>query len=156
MISGDNNKIIFHPSVETFKSFRIISMQNNNLVEIGKNFAGGYGLKIDFVFQNDLTVKIGDSCLFGHNINFMLGDFHTIYSTEDNSVINKPKKGINIGNHVWLGKNVTVLKDSGVGDNSVVALGSIITKSFTRNNVVLAGSPARVVKENVNWDNANT
>ena len=51
-----------------------------------------------------------------------------------------------IGNNVWIGMNATILKGVTIGDNSVVAAGSVVTKSVPA-NVVVAGNPAVVIKK---------
>lgn len=52
--------------------------------------------------------------------------------------------GGRIGNNVVIGRDVTMLKGSSIGNNSVVALGSVITKPMPDNSVI-AGVPARVL-----------
>lgn len=51
-----------------------------------------------------------------------------------------------IGENVWIGSSSTILPGVTVGDNSVVAAGAVVTKDVPKNAVV-AGVPARVVKE---------
>jgi acetyltransferase-like isoleucine patch superfamily enzyme len=53
---------------------------------------------------------------------------------------------IKIQDKVWLGMNVTVLKGVTIGEGSVVAAGSIVTKDVPPWTLV-AGNPARVIKE---------
>lgn len=61
-----------------------------------------------------------------------------------------PRTGFNasiiIENNVWLGANVSVLKGVTIGKNTVVAAGSLVTKSLP-SNVVAAGVPARIIKQ---------
>lgn len=63
---------------------------------------------------------------------------------------NDPRTGPNapvvIADNVWLGINVTVMKGVTIGENTVVAAGSIVTKSLPA-NVVAAGIPAKVIKK---------
>lgn len=54
-------------------------------------------------------------------------------------------KPVVIGNNVWIGRRVMFMAGSGVGDNCVVAAGSIVTKLFP-SNVVVGGAPACVLK----------
>lgn len=51
-----------------------------------------------------------------------------------------------LGDNVWLGANSMVLPNVKLGNNIVVASGSVVTKSFPENNLVLAGVPAKIIK----------
>lgn len=55
-------------------------------------------------------------------------------------------KPVRIGERVWLGAHVTVLKGVSIGDGSVVGAGSVVTKSLPP-GVVAVGNPARVIRE---------
>lgn len=154
-INGDNNYICIKPNKSKISTLKIIEIGSNNKIFIGENLRTTGLCKIDFANQNNLELRIGDNCLFGQHIEMMLGDWHSIYDDNDNC-INKPQKGISIGNNVWLARNITILKDASVADNSVVGYGSVVTKQFLTPNIIIAGSPAKVVKENIHWDTKNT
>lgn len=51
---------------------------------------------------------------------------------------------IKIGNNVWLGQNVSILKGVTIGDNVIIGFGSVVTKSIPSNSVA-AGAPAKVI-----------
>jgi maltose O-acetyltransferase len=51
-----------------------------------------------------------------------------------------------IGNNVWLGAGVTVLKGVTIGENTLVAAGSLATHSLPA-NVVAGGIPAKIIRE---------
>jgi len=55
------------------------------------------------------------------------------------------RKGISIGENCWIGAKVTILDGVTIGNGCVVAAGSIVTKSFERNEVI-GGIPAKVIK----------
>lgn len=59
-----------------------------------------------------------------------------------NCVISSPVK---LGNDVWIGANSTVLKGVEIGNRTIVAAGSVVTKSFP-SDVLVAGNPAKIVK----------
>ncbi len=54
-------------------------------------------------------------------------------------------KPVVIGCNVWLGARATILKGVTIGDNAVVATGSVVTRDVAANTVV-AGVPARAVR----------
>lgn len=53
--------------------------------------------------------------------------------------------GLKIGDRVWIGTNVTILGDLEIGDDVVIAAGSVVVSSIPANSIA-AGAPARVVK----------
>ena len=55
-------------------------------------------------------------------------------------------KSIVVKRNAWLGANVTVLAGVTIGENAIVAAGSVVTKDVP-DNMVVAGSPARVIRE---------
>ena len=152
VVNGDNNVINIQSNTKTkIKSLRIRAVGSNNTINIGKNISMSDGVDIDFANTNNLFLHIGDDCLFGQSVKFMLGDHHKIFSLNDRKEINIPQKGIYIGDNVWLARKVTIMKDSKVSNNSVVGYGSLVTKKFEKENVIIAGVPAKIVKENIYW-----
>ena len=97
-----------------------------------------------------MKIVLGDGCLFSTNVVFRTGDSHSILDVNSSERINHAES-IVIGNHVWFGNNTTILKGVNIADDSIVATGAIVTKVFKQKNVILAGSPAKIVKENVKW-----
>lgn len=94
---------------------------------------------------------VGADCMFSSGIYISVSDFHTIVSLTDGDRINKGKD-ITIGNHVWLGRDVKVLKGVSIADDSIVGIGSIVTKSLTESNSIYVGAPAKLVKKGVDWN----
>lgn len=96
------------------------------------------------------TISIGDDCLLAKGIQVRVGDSHSIFSVKNHQRINH-SKGVTIGNHVWIGEQVTILKGVNIGENSVIGTGAIVTANIPKNTVA-AGIPAKIVKENITWD----
>lgn len=63
--------------------------------------------------------------------------------------INQAKQ-IHIMDHVWLADGVTILKGVTVGTGSIVGINAVLTKSIG-NNVIAAGNPAKVIKEQIHY-----
>jgi NDP-sugar pyrophosphorylase family protein len=70
-------------------------------------------------------------------------DWHGIYDRIERNAVPAP---IRIGNNVWIGDHALVLKGVTIGDNSIVGAGAVVTRDVPA-NVVVAGNPARIVKE---------
>lgn len=95
------------------------------------------------------SINIGNDCALSWGLTIIDSDFHSIiYNTVKNNVVCEP---INIGNHVWVGCNVTILKGVNIGDNSIIAAGSIVNKDVPKNCLV-AGNPARIIKQDISWN----
>jgi acetyltransferase-like isoleucine patch superfamily enzyme len=61
------------------------------------------------------------------------------------------ERNINIGERCYLGSAVRFAPGSSVGDNCIIGLGSIVTKEFKLKNAIIAGHPAKIIKENYDW-----
>ena len=75
-------------------------------------------------------IKIGDYCKFGNNLVIVDHD-HNYHSKEPEFISDE----IVIGNRVWVGANVVILKGSKIGDDCVIAAGSIVNGSVPPNTV---------------------
>lgn len=60
---------------------------------------------------------------------------------------NFPGEPIVIGDDVWVGANVTILKGAKIGSGCVIATGSVVVRGEYPANSILAGSPAKVIKQ---------
>jgi len=89
--------------------------------------------------------------MFASNIIIRPSDGHSIYDINTKELLNKGENII-IGNHVWSGLNSIFLKGARVADNSIIGANSLVNKKFHEENVIIAGSPAKIVKRGVNWD----
>lgn len=90
-------------------------------------------------------IKIGDNCAIARGVIIRDYDAHTIIG--DNYQISKP---IMIGNKVWIGNRAIILKGVTIGDGAIIAAGAIVTKDVPAKSVV-AGNPARIIRENIRW-----
>ena len=95
------------------------------------------------------SISIGNDCMLGSNIKIWNGELHPIYSLTSKKRLNNAKS-IEIGDHVWIGSDVVILKGSNVSEGSVVGVRSLV-KGKVEKNVVVAGSPARKIRDNIKW-----
>jgi acetyltransferase-like isoleucine patch superfamily enzyme len=94
-------------------------------------------------------INIGRDCMFSTDIHMDPSDMHPIFDRATGERLN-PAQDINIGDHVWLGTRVLVLKGARIGSGTIVGAGSIVSGTLP-GDVLAVGSPAKVVRENVVW-----
>jgi acetyltransferase-like isoleucine patch superfamily enzyme len=136
-IEGDRNLVRFHPTCKLVNtSFRLLG---NDLSESAR-----------FVAHGGTELEVGPDCMFAYDVEVRTSDSHSILDASTGDRIN-PDKSVRIGEHVWLGARSVVLKGVSIGDQSIVATGSIVTKDVG-SGVLVGGVPARQIKDGVTWD----
>lgn len=94
--------------------------------------------------QGNNGIVIGDYCLFGPGVGLISANHDLDEFGTDSHAAAKP---IRIGNRCWIGMNAVVLPGVQLGDKTIVGAGSVVTKSFPEGNCVIAGNPAKIVRE---------
>jgi acetyltransferase-like isoleucine patch superfamily enzyme len=89
------------------------------------------------------SVRLGRDCLLAWDVLLLDSDSHSV----DGGPRSAP---VTIGDRVWVGCRATVLKGVTIGDGAVVAACSVVTSDVPAGALV-AGNPARVVREGVTW-----
>ena len=87
-------------------------------------------------------ITIGDGAFIGPHC-VLATEYHPEDPAARHTLLTKP---IVIGRNAWLGANVTVLAGVTIGENAIVAAGSVVTKDVPA-NMVVAGTPAKVIRE---------
>jgi len=106
-----------------------------------------YGMHIDDTVRISLKAKLDYTNPKGINID--AGSyiaFGAVILTHDMS--RNVSRSVIIGKNCFIGANSIILPGVVLGDCTVVAAGAVVTKSFS-GNVIIAGNPAKIIKENV-------
>lgn len=115
--------------------------------ELGHNFLANGRAE----FNCRKRIKFGNDCLISVNTMFLDTDFHTIYN-QNKEVINQDKEII-IGDRVWIGCNVTILKGTVIGNDIVIGAGSVLTGKYLEDNSIYAGNnPVAKIKSGISWE----
>lgn len=142
---GDQSCIYFNGQVRNIMSIgygSYIHVGNHAFLQIGNSFINR---EVKIICNKRITIGNGCIIAMGTIIRDNDGGNHQILSPD---YINC--KPITIGNHVWIGENVMILKGVTIGDGAIIAAGSIVTKDIPPHCLAM-GSPAKVVRENVEW-----
>jgi acetyltransferase-like isoleucine patch superfamily enzyme len=111
------------------------------VIEIGNNC----NINGTVIHCNQL-VKIGNNCMFGPGTVICDNDSHRI----SKDPVERRKKAVSIPiifkDNVWIGMNCLILKGVTIGENSIVAAGSVVVNDVPPNSIA-GGNPARVLKE---------
>lgn len=107
---------------------------------IGEDFFANFNLTI----LDEATVRIGAHAFIGPNVSIYTA-CHPLDAESRNTCVEWAEP-VTIGDNVWIGGNAVILPGVSLGDNVVVGAGAVVTKSFP-SNVVIAGNPAKIIKE---------
>lgn len=150
IIYGNNNTVEIAHDVQFTGSIYIGTPDcktNNCIVKINEGtLSNGTCIRL---LEDNSSVEIGKNCLLSTNINISCSDTHSILDSENN-LINKGES-IKIGDHVWIGMDAKISKNTTIPDNCIIGMGSIVTKKFTTPNTIIAGNPATIRKTNIQW-----
>lgn len=95
-------------------------------------------------------IEIGRDVLIGGNCKIIDNDFHPLHAELRNpqKVEDIKKRPIVIGDGCFIGANSIILKGTTLGKNCVIGAGSVVCGTFP-DNVIIAGNPAKIVKQNL-------
>lgn len=124
--------------------FKILSGCDVNIDDNATLVLGSGYINHDTKVYCKNRIEIGYNTIIAEDVIIMDSDSHQI---NDSSAISKP---ILIGDRVWIGMGAMILKGVTIGDGSVVAARSVVTKNIPPNSIV-AGNPAKIIKQNIHW-----
>lgn len=135
----ENSEITVKEGFDIFAGSHIILMPDARL-----NLGSGY-INRNLKIRCFKEITIGCNVAISENVIIWDSDAHAFVGKEDQMT-----KPVVIGDHVWIGTNVTILKGANIGNGAVIAAGSVVTGTIPE-NCVAAGIPAKVIKEDVEW-----
>lgn len=136
-------------------------IKNRNVFSIGNDFqADSEQYRTRFRVYSSGRLIVGDNVYVNQGVNIavserveigshtLVGDFVCIYDTNFHEVDeNEPVKRapVIIGRNVWLGRGVIILPGVTIGDHSVIAAGSVVSRSVPEKTLA-GGNPASVIR----------
>ncbi|NBD26328.1 acyltransferase [Paenibacillus glycinis] len=115
-----------------------LTVEKGGVLEIGDHTFINAGVGI----AARQRISIGSDVKIGPRTSILDSMYHQL-DANDSPDASKP---IVIGNNVWIGTRCTILPGVTIGENAVVAAGSLVNKDVPK-NVLVAGTPARIIRE---------
>lgn len=114
-------------------------------IEIGDNFYAN----VNLVILDGAKVTIGDNVFIAPNTGIYTAG-HPLEKDLRNQGLEYAKP-VHIGNNVWIGAGVSIMPGVTIGDDTVIGVGSVVTRSIP-SGVVAVGNPCKVLKKIASTD----
>jgi acetyltransferase-like isoleucine patch superfamily enzyme len=143
---GKQLRVVSNPSrysLNVYPQSKLRTMTPSAKIIIGDNVS----FNSISITARSQTISIGNGALIGGNCQIMDSDFHPAWPPEGRCYYpgTEHDKSVIIGTDVFIGINVLILKGVTIGNNSVIAAGSVVVSSIPQ-DCLAAGVPAKVIK----------
>ena len=147
-IYGSNNTIHIGANIVVYENTHFLVEGDNCEIYIGDNVIIGGGHF--FAGESNTKIYVGENSMLSRDVKIDTSDFHSIIDEATGLRINRADN-VYIGRHVWIGNGVHVFRGAHVSDNSVIGLKSLVNKKYEEPNLLLAGWPAKIIRQGINW-----
>tara|TARA_B110000967_G_C18742642_1_gene488547 strand:- start:205 stop:825 length:621 start_codon:yes stop_codon:yes gene_type:complete len=114
-------------------------VNNITKIKVGVDTCPGY--MNNCYIQGSGGIDIGDYTQIAPNVGIISSN-HDLYDSRKSI-----KKNVEIGRYCWLGMGSIILPGVKLGDFTIVAAGSVVTKSFEDGYSVIGGTPAKIIRK---------
>ena len=137
----DEGGEIIVKGIFSFHTGGVINIVNGGKLELGSGYAAN---DVDITCFN--SIKIGDFVAISKGVAICDSNEHII-----SGMTGERPKTIVIGEHVGIGMRAMILTGVSVGGGSIIGAGAVVVRDVPAKSFV-AGVPAKVIKENVEWN----
>lgn len=122
----------------------VLRCDGDGIIELGESFY----CNCNCYFRSGSLISFGNACSLGWNVVINTSDGHQVWH---NGIKVSMEAPIVVGNHVWLTSDCSLLKNTKIPNNCIVAQKAVVTKSFNNENCLIGGIPAREILGNIEW-----
>lgn len=134
------NILIKHSILKCGNNIRVKSNAN-----ISPNIIIGNNSELGTRCNIQANTEIGNNVIMGPDVKIYTRNHNYENPSIPIQFQGKNMKNVVIGNNVWIGANVVILPGVRIGNNTIIAAGAIVSKSF-EDNCIIGGNPAKKIK----------
>jgi hypothetical protein len=146
---GTDSAVLFNDIGNAYVALGDVFMRSHRQFLFWGVGASAVGLSIELEGEG-AGVVIGDDALISGGVWIRNYDMHAMHDLATGARINKPPVTTVLERHVWLGQDAMLLSTERVGMGAIVGTRALV-KGQVPPRVVVAGTPARVLREGVSW-----
>jgi hypothetical protein len=148
-VLGDESALLFNDIGDAYVALANVFMRSHRQFLFWGAGASAVGLSIELEGEEQGAV-IGDDALISGGVWIRNYDMHAIHDLATGARINRQPVTTIIERHVWLGQDALLLSTERVAMGAIVGARALV-KGQVPPRVVVAGTPARVLREGVSW-----
>lgn len=150
---GSDTVMLFNDIGDAYVALQDIYLRSNGQFVFWGRGASAVGLSMEIEGEG-VGVVIGDDALISNGVWIRNHDMHAIHDLRTGRRINRPPVQTVLERHVWLGHDAMLLNTERIGMGAIVGTNSLV-KGTVPPRVVVAGTPARIIREGVSWGRSN-
>jgi len=141
IVIGEKVQIGYESSAGFWNSYAYFELRGKSHISIGDNVMINNNVSLT---ADGANIEIGSHTLIGINLSIMTSDGHSLNPAHrhDGQLECLP---VSIGENVFIGDNVTILKGVRIGKNAVIGAHSLVLKDIPENTIA-AGNPCKVIR----------
>ena len=148
-ILGSETVLFFSDIGGAYCAFPDIFMRSSNQLLFWGAGASAVGCSIEFEGE-DRSLAVGDDALISGGVWIRNYDMHAMHDLRTGRRIGRPPASMVLERHVWLGQDAMLLGAERVGMGAIVGARALV-KGPVPPRVAVAGTPARVIRDEVSW-----
>ena len=149
LLIDQNAKVVFNGKAHFSPHFSLCAFEGAYF-SFGNNFSCNHSCSFSAVGR----IRFGHDVLIGGHVIVRDSDGHQVFDVDKDGTIvkiHKTNKDIIIGNHVWICNKCNILKGTEIDEDNIIAYGSLTTKRIVGKHLLIGGSPAKIIREQISW-----